>query len=223
MSVVRAGERRRGARATATRCSRRRCPACGRRSRFTRSPPAPHRRAGRPADARAWQPRDRRRDRGPAALRCGGTDHELEEGDCVTFDADLPHHFENPGDGEAALLRRRRRRPEEELTGGAQNPVRQDLGRARGRRRPALHRPPPRAEVTSPQAFESLRLAGRRCAAPIARLPPPTTTCPPTARPAAQRSATSSRACRSRRSSATAREVRRADLLDRLPARASCT
>ena len=25
-------------------------------------------------------------------------------GDCVTFDADLPHHFENPGPDEAVLL-----------------------------------------------------------------------------------------------------------------------
>ena len=25
-------------------------------------------------------------------------------GDCVTFDADLPHHFENPGEEEAVLL-----------------------------------------------------------------------------------------------------------------------
>jgi XRE family transcriptional regulator, regulator of sulfur utilization len=28
---------------------------------------------------------------------CGGLAHELAEGDSVTFDADLPHHFENPG------------------------------------------------------------------------------------------------------------------------------
>jgi XRE family transcriptional regulator, regulator of sulfur utilization len=27
---------------------------------------------------------------------CAGVDHELEAGDTVTFDADLPHHFENP-------------------------------------------------------------------------------------------------------------------------------
>ena len=33
-----------------------------------------------------------------------GERHELAEGDCVTFDADLPHHFENPGDEEAVLL-----------------------------------------------------------------------------------------------------------------------
>jgi uncharacterized cupin superfamily protein len=37
-------------------------------------------------------------------LICDGERHELELGDCVTFDADLPHHFENPGPGEARLL-----------------------------------------------------------------------------------------------------------------------
>ncbi|MBV9472752.1 MAG: cupin domain-containing protein, partial [Solirubrobacterales bacterium] len=30
--------------------------------------------------------------------------YALSEGDCVTFDADLPHEFENPGDQEAVLL-----------------------------------------------------------------------------------------------------------------------
>jgi XRE family transcriptional regulator, regulator of sulfur utilization len=30
--------------------------------------------------------------------------HEPGTGDCVTFDADLPHHFENPGEEEAVLL-----------------------------------------------------------------------------------------------------------------------
>jgi XRE family transcriptional regulator, regulator of sulfur utilization len=28
---------------------------------------------------------------------------DLDDGDSVTFDADLPHHFENPGDGEASF------------------------------------------------------------------------------------------------------------------------
>jgi len=30
--------------------------------------------------------------------------HGLQAGDTVTFDADLPHHFENPGDEETVLL-----------------------------------------------------------------------------------------------------------------------
>ena len=37
-------------------------------------------------------------------LVCDGQRSELEAGDTVTFDADLPHHFENPGPDEAALL-----------------------------------------------------------------------------------------------------------------------
>jgi hypothetical protein len=27
--------------------------------------------------------------------------HELDTGDAVTFDSDLPHHFHNPGESEA--------------------------------------------------------------------------------------------------------------------------
>jgi mannose-6-phosphate isomerase-like protein (cupin superfamily) len=41
---------------------------------------------------------------GRLALVCDGQRYELSAGDCVTFDADLPHHFENPGPGEAAFL-----------------------------------------------------------------------------------------------------------------------
>ena len=41
---------------------------------------------------------------GRVVLVCDGRRHELAEGDCVTFDADLPHHFENPGTEEAVLL-----------------------------------------------------------------------------------------------------------------------
>jgi uncharacterized cupin superfamily protein len=35
---------------------------------------------------------------------CDGQRHQLREGDCVTFDADLPHHFENPSEDNAVLL-----------------------------------------------------------------------------------------------------------------------
>jgi mannose-6-phosphate isomerase-like protein (cupin superfamily) len=42
--------------------------------------------------------------RGSPVLVCDGQRYELKEGDCVTFDADLPHHFENPGQEAAALL-----------------------------------------------------------------------------------------------------------------------
>jgi uncharacterized cupin superfamily protein len=41
---------------------------------------------------------------GALTLVCDGQRYELSEGDCVTFDADLPHHFENPTADEAAFL-----------------------------------------------------------------------------------------------------------------------
>jgi XRE family transcriptional regulator, regulator of sulfur utilization len=41
---------------------------------------------------------------GALELFCDGQRYELADGDCVTFDADLPHHFENPTDEEAAFL-----------------------------------------------------------------------------------------------------------------------
>jgi transcriptional regulator with XRE-family HTH domain len=40
-------------------------------------------------------------DSGPVRFVCGGAAHDLEDGDSVTFDADLPHHFENPGKDDA--------------------------------------------------------------------------------------------------------------------------
>jgi len=42
--------------------------------------------------------------RGSLVLVCDGRRYELGEGDCVTFDADLPHHFENETAAEAAFL-----------------------------------------------------------------------------------------------------------------------
>jgi transcriptional regulator with XRE-family HTH domain len=38
---------------------------------------------------------------GPLRFVCDGAVHELDAGDAVTFDADLPHHFHNPGQDEA--------------------------------------------------------------------------------------------------------------------------
>lgn len=43
-------------------------------------------------------------ERGSVTLICDGEQHHLQEGDCVTFDADLPHRFENRTDAEASLL-----------------------------------------------------------------------------------------------------------------------
>ena len=41
---------------------------------------------------------------GSVVLDIDGERHALQTGDTVTFDADLPHHFENPGPAGAAIL-----------------------------------------------------------------------------------------------------------------------
>jgi transcriptional regulator with XRE-family HTH domain len=41
---------------------------------------------------------------GTLALTVEGTRYELRAGDSVTFDADLPHHFENEGEGPTRFL-----------------------------------------------------------------------------------------------------------------------
>jgi len=41
---------------------------------------------------------------GELALVLDGARHELHEGDSVTFDADLPHHFENEGDASTRFI-----------------------------------------------------------------------------------------------------------------------
>src|SRR3954451_18990989 len=41
---------------------------------------------------------------GGLRLVCDGVAHDLGKGDAVTFDADLPHHFENPGSVETQFM-----------------------------------------------------------------------------------------------------------------------
>jgi mannose-6-phosphate isomerase-like protein (cupin superfamily) len=103
VSVVRADERRRGG---------------GRSHRYeVLTPPLPGLRAevslhslgpgastAGPDDPPMHEPGSRETavvERGPVRFVCGGSVNDLEDGDSVTFDADLPHHFENPGDEEA--------------------------------------------------------------------------------------------------------------------------
>jgi XRE family transcriptional regulator, regulator of sulfur utilization len=99
VSVVRAAERRR---------------AGGPRHRYeVLTPPQPGLRAevsvhtlapgaatGEPGDPPMHEPGSRETAvivEGALRFLCGGVAHELHEGDSVTFDADLPHRFENPG------------------------------------------------------------------------------------------------------------------------------
>jgi len=103
VSVVRADERRRG--------------GAGSHQYEVLTPPLPglraevslHTLAGRastagPGDPPMHEPGSRETavvTAGNVRLVCGGLNHDLNNGDSVTFDADLPHHFENPGAGEA--------------------------------------------------------------------------------------------------------------------------
>jgi transcriptional regulator with XRE-family HTH domain len=108
VTVVRAGERRRGG------ASRRghtfeilTAPLPGQRVELSRHVLAPGASTGGPGDPPMHEPGSREIalvETGPVLLVCDGERHELATGDCVTFDADLPHHFENPGPTEAALL-----------------------------------------------------------------------------------------------------------------------
>src|SRR3984885_7272659 len=108
VTVVRPGERRKGPTAVAAHSTDPPPPP----------PPAPpadpprHTLApgavtGGPGDPPRHEPGSRETalvERGRVVLFCDGQRYELLDGDCVTFDADLTHHFENPGPGEAVLL-----------------------------------------------------------------------------------------------------------------------
>jgi transcriptional regulator with XRE-family HTH domain len=99
VNIVRAGERHRVEVLTA--------PLPGLRAELSRHVLAPGAQTGGPGDPPMHEPGSREiavvQD-GTVVLDIDGERHELSTGDCVTFDADLPHHFENPGPGEASLL-----------------------------------------------------------------------------------------------------------------------
>jgi len=82
-------------------------PLPGQRAELSRHRLAPGALTGGPGDPPMHEPGSRETaliESGTVALVCDGQRHELHAGDCVTFDADLPHHFENPGPDEAVLL-----------------------------------------------------------------------------------------------------------------------
>ena len=106
VSVVRAGEGRRGG-AGGHAYEVLTPPLPGLRAEVTRHGLAPGAVTGGPGDPPRHEPGSRETavvQAGAVVLHVDGADHPLREGDCVTFDADLPHHFENPGPEEAALL-----------------------------------------------------------------------------------------------------------------------
>ena len=82
-------------------------PLPGQRAEVTTHTLQPGARTGGPGDPPMHEPGARETSlvqHGRLTFVCDGARHELAEGDCVTFDADLPHHFENPGEEEAVLL-----------------------------------------------------------------------------------------------------------------------
>jgi XRE family transcriptional regulator, regulator of sulfur utilization len=82
-------------------------PLPGQRAELSRHLLAPGAATGGPGDPPMHEPGSRETalvEAGRVVLHCDGAAHELATGDCVTFDADLPHHFENPGSEEASLL-----------------------------------------------------------------------------------------------------------------------
>ncbi len=82
-------------------------PLPGQRAEVSRHTLAPGASTGGPGDPPMHEPGARETavvEAGPVVLLIDGVRHELATGDAVTFDADLPHHFENPGKEEAALL-----------------------------------------------------------------------------------------------------------------------
>jgi transcriptional regulator with XRE-family HTH domain len=83
-------------------------PLPGPRAELSRHTLAPGAVTGGPGDPPMHEPGSRESalvQSGTVVLHCDGAGHELHAGDCVTFDADLPHHFENPSaDAEAVLL-----------------------------------------------------------------------------------------------------------------------
>ncbi|HWW90207.1 MAG TPA: XRE family transcriptional regulator [Solirubrobacteraceae bacterium] len=108
VTVVRASQRQRGGNArrghrfevmTAARP--------GQRAELSRHTLAPGGATGAADDPPMHEPGSRETalvERGSLVLVCDGQRHDLGAGDCVTFDADLPHHFENSTNAEAAFL-----------------------------------------------------------------------------------------------------------------------
>jgi XRE family transcriptional regulator, regulator of sulfur utilization len=108
VAIVRAEERRKGPGGTkGHRYELLTPPLPGLRAEVSRHELVPGARTGGAGDPPMHEPGSRETavvERGAVVLVCDGERHDLSEGDCVTFDADLPHHFENPGPGPAALL-----------------------------------------------------------------------------------------------------------------------
>jgi transcriptional regulator with XRE-family HTH domain len=106
VTVVRAGERRGGG-ADGHAFEILTAPLPGLRAELSRHTLRAGSHTGGPGDAPMHEPGSREIalvEDGALVLHIDGDEHPLATGDCVTFDADLPHHFENPGPGDAVML-----------------------------------------------------------------------------------------------------------------------
>lgn len=108
VSVVRAAERRAGPRgARGHRYEILTPPLPGLRAEVSRHVLDPGASTGGRGDPPIHEPGSRETavvERGAVVLHCDGETYDLAVGDAVTFDADLPHRFENPGAEPAALI-----------------------------------------------------------------------------------------------------------------------
>jgi transcriptional regulator with XRE-family HTH domain len=109
VAIVRAGERRAGASDASSGHSAEILtpPLPGQRAELSRHILRPGAATGGPGDPPMHEPGSRETtlvQDGRVVLQIDDERHDLAAGDCVTFDADLPHHFENPGPDEAVLL-----------------------------------------------------------------------------------------------------------------------
>ncbi|MFZ0091927.1 MAG: XRE family transcriptional regulator [Solirubrobacteraceae bacterium] len=108
VTVVRADERRTGPSQAAGHAYEILTPPLpGQRAELSWHTLAPGAVTGGPGDPPMHEPGSRETalvQAGTVLLHCDGARHALAAGDCVTFDADLPHHFENPGHDDVVLL-----------------------------------------------------------------------------------------------------------------------
>ncbi len=109
VTVVRASERRKGPSRVRSGHSYEILtpPLPGQRAELSRHTLAPGAVTGGRGDPPMHEPGSRETalvESGSVRLHCDGARHVLHEGDCVTFDADLPHHFENPSQDRDAVL-----------------------------------------------------------------------------------------------------------------------
>jgi XRE family transcriptional regulator, regulator of sulfur utilization len=106
ITVVRAGERRRGG-SDGHRIEVLTAPLPGQRAELSRHALEAGAQTGGPGDPPMHEAGSREIglvETGDVVLVIDGEREVLHAGDCVTFDADLPHHYENPGPGEAVIL-----------------------------------------------------------------------------------------------------------------------